>query len=377
MRFQFFLLMLVFFNLKAQPRQCLYDASFVPVIDLHREALTFRSLVTVPVVVHVISTTETEVSDFQIHAQIHALNRDFRKRGKEWLLMPQPFRELAADAYIEFELASVAPNGLPTLGINRKKINGNNAVLNDDIFYAERGGIDAWDTNRYLNIWVVEMHEALLGYASSPNDAGLPTDGVVININYFGTSRAESTYQLGRTLVHEVGHYLGLSHPWGDIKNECEEDDGLEDTPILRGPHYSCPPTDDQSCNGIPYYWNFMDYTPDCCMAMFTHMQAAQMQATLSYYRPQLSIASFDEPLQTAQFAVVPNPAKSAVAISWEDPIKSIEVYTSDGRMIRTFHPDSSDRYWSLCLSGYPKGILILVFHRNNGLRTVQKLLHL
>ena len=114
--------MLVFFNLKAQSRQCLYDASFVPVIDLHREALTFRSLVTVPVVVHVISTTETEVSDFQIHAQIHALNRDFRKRGKEWLLMPQPFRELAVDAYIEFELASVAPDGLATLGINRKNI---------------------------------------------------------------------------------------------------------------------------------------------------------------------------------------------------------------------------------------------------------------
>lgn len=348
MRFLFFLLTLAFFNLNAQPRRCLYDVSFVPLVDVHREVVEFRSPVTIPVVVHIISTPEIEVSDFQIHAQIKALNRDFRKRGKEWLLLPQPFRELAADTYITFKLASVAPDGLPTSGINRKKINKNNVGLYDDAFYSERGGIDAWDTNRYLNIWVVEMHEALLGYASSPNDAGLPTDGVVVNINYFGTSRAESTYQLGRTLVHEVGHYLGLSHPWGDIKNECEEDDELEDTPILRGPHYSCPPTDDQSCNGIPYYWNFMDYTPDCCMAMFTHMQAAQMQATLSYYRPQLSIASFDTPLQTGQFVVAPNPAKSTVAISWEDPIKSIKVYAPDGRIIMSYNPDSRDRYWSL-----------------------------
>jgi hypothetical protein len=361
----------------AQQRHCVHK-EFVPELATQNESLIYRSTKVIPVVIHIVSNQHVHVSNLQVYAQIAALNRDFNREGEEWRRLPSALQELATDANITFELAKHDPDGKPTIGINQKVTSRNNIGLYDDIFYQDKGGIDAWDTQRYLNIWVAEMPEGLLGYASSPEDVGTPTDGVVINIDYFGTSRAEASYQLGRTLVHEVGHYLGLSHPWGSIQQECEEDDGLEDTHALAAPHYECPPFEDNTCDTMPFYWNFMDYTPDCCMALFTHQQVLLMHHVLEQYRPLLRVSSIRYEEDTTEYLMLtPNPAISAVLISWAKEVNLIEFYTISGRRIDFFRATSNERYKNLCLDHYPKGVLIVVFHTENGEKNTKRLIHL
>lgn len=361
----------------AQQRYCVHK-EFLPEPAIQNELLGYRTSIVIPIVIHILYKQRVYVSDLQVHAQIAALNRDFNRESDEWLRLPSAIQEIAADANITFELAMYAPDGRPAIGINRRVTSRNKIGLYDDVFYYDKGGIDAWDTQRYLNIWVAEMSEGLLGYASSPEDAGTQTDGVVINIDYFGTSRAEASYQLGRTLVHEVGHYLGLSHPWGGIQQECEEDDGLEDTPALAAPHYECPPFEDNTCDTMPFYWNYMDYTPDCCMALFTHQQASLMHYVLEQYRPLLRAGSVqNEENATDDLTLTPNPAMSAVLLSWPKEASLIELYTVGGQLIDFFRAAPGECYRSLCLDYYPKGILIVVFYTEAGGLNTKRLIHL
>lgn len=366
------------FGSSAQQRRCMHNASFTAPAIENGKVIEVRQHITIPVAVHVISEFPLEVSDLQVHAQVNALNRDFRRRHKEWEMLPEYAKHLAADTQIEFELALADANGNPTVGINRRTTTRRNIGLYDDVFYSQRGGIDAWDTHRYLNVWVAEMPDGLLGYASSPEDAGGATDGVVINIDYFGTSRAKPPYQLGRTLVHEVGHYLGLSHLWGKTQMECDEGDGLEDTPVLRAPHYECPPIESESCEADFFYWNFMDYTPDCCMALFTQQQALFMLTVLEHYRPALRANIQDDANKSEQNPVLsPNPAESTVLLSWTKAgIKSIKLYTASGQLVGVLTPSKQDRHVNLCLGPYPKGILFFTFCYEDGTSTVSKLIH-
>ncbi|MCG8331458.1 MAG: hypothetical protein MI974_27460 [Chitinophagales bacterium] len=376
----FLILILSTASFYAQQRQCLHDSkSLVLEITDINFSIQFRHPVFIPVVVHIVSFKEQEISDLQIRAQIAALNRDFRKRGNEWKQLPRYARMLATDTQIEFFLATIDPKGNPTSGITRKTTSIKNIALHDNIYHEEQGGANAWNTNHYLNIWVGEMPEGLLGYSSSPEETGSASDGVVINIDYFGTSNATPPYQMGRTLVHEVGHYLGLEHPWGNIKEECIEDDGLDDTPILKNPHYTCPPMENQSCEDTDFYWNFMDYTPDCCMALFTPQQAQLMHLVLDQYRSELVVNEINDPSVSINGTkLIPNPAGYSTLIHWDkEGLNAIQIYTLHGALIDTLLPCEKEKHLSICLNEYPSGILLFIFHYRDNTTHIKKLIHI
>jgi hypothetical protein len=241
-------------------------------------SVSARAVITIPVVVHVLyNSTRDNVSDAQIMSQIDALNRDFRKMNAESANIPAAFQAVAADANIEFCLARRQPNGLPTTGIERLASINTAWQANDDMKRAQNGGLSAWDATKYLNIWVCALSGGALGYGTFPGSP-LITDGVVIDYRYFGTYNTRAPFNLGRTATHEVGHWLNLYHIWGDAN--CG-DDHCDDTPTHHGANYGCPtyPYTQTNCHGsnVEMTMNFMDYTNDACMYMFSNGQKARM----------------------------------------------------------------------------------------------------
>ncbi len=229
--------------------------------------------ITIPVVVHVVYNTSAEnISAAQIQSQIDVLNQDFRRTNPDadgtW---PQ-----AADSEIEFCLASVDPNGNPTSGITRTSTSLSAFGTNDAVKSSASGGKDAWPSSQYLNMWVCDISGGILGYAQFPGGPA-STDGVVIDYQYFGTiGTATAPFDLGRTTTHEVGHWLNLRHIWGD--GGCSVDDGVSDTPVSDGPNYGCAPGT-VSCGTTDMVQNYMDYSDDGCMNLFTAGQKARMRA--------------------------------------------------------------------------------------------------
>ncbi len=232
-----------------------------------------NGIVTIPTVVHVIySNTNENISDAQIQSQIDVLNLDFRLLNADadntW---PQN-----ADSEIEFCLASVDPSGNSTNGITRKSSTTTSWGTNDAMKFSSNGGVDAWPTGDYLNIWVCNIGGGILGYAQFPGGAS-STDGVVVGPNYFGTTGFLSPpFNLGRTTTHEVGHWLNLRHIWGD--GNCNADDFVSDTPNSDNPNYGCA-TGHVSCNTTDMVQNYMDYSDDVCMNLFTEGQKTRMRA--------------------------------------------------------------------------------------------------
>lgn len=242
-----------------------------------------RALKTIPVVVHVVYNTTTQnISDAQIQSQIDVLNKDFRKLNTDWTNTPAAFQPYVTDCEIEFCLAKQDPNGNSSTGIVRKSTSVTSFATNDAVKFDAQGGDNAWDATKYLNIWVCNLSGGVLGYAQFPGGSA-STDGVVIRYNAFGTTGAASIpYNLGRTATHEVGHWLNLFHIWGDDGGSCAGSDQVNDTPNQGGEHYGCPTFPQLSCasgSDGDMYMNYMDYTNDACMYMFTAGQKARMDA--------------------------------------------------------------------------------------------------
>ena len=232
-----------------------------------------NGVITIPTVVHVIYSNSNEnISNAQINSQIAVLNEDFRllnsDSNNDW---PQN-----ADSEIEFCLASVDPNGNATTGITRKSSSNSSWGTNDAMKFSSNGGVDAWPTGDYLNIWVCNIGGGILGYAQFPGGSS-NTDGVVVGPNYFGTTGYLSApFNLGRTTTHEVGHWLNLRHIWGD--GNCNVDDFVADTPASDNPNYGCA-TGHVSCGTTDMVENYMDYSDDACMHLFTEGQKTRMRA--------------------------------------------------------------------------------------------------
>lgn len=250
----------------------------------------------IPVVVHVVHNGEevgngANISEEQVQSQIEVLNEDFRRQEGT-----NGFSTQGVDTQIEFYLATTDPDGnvLSEPGIHR--FNGGIPIWPtgfastvDQILKPAT----IWDPSRYFNIWTVNfggfVGRSLLGYAQFPSESELPglnqdegpadTDGVVVGYKYFGSSEKgnfpdlNETYNLGRTCTHEVGHWLGLRHIWGD--GGCLIDDFCEDTPLSDEPNFSC--TAHTSCGSPDMIENYMDYTEDQCMNIFTQDQKERM----------------------------------------------------------------------------------------------------
>jgi hypothetical protein len=242
-----------------------------------------NALVTIPVVVHVVYNTAAQnITDAQVQSQITILNNDFRKLNADRTLVPAGFASLAADAEVQFCLAQRTPTGAATNGIVRVSTTTTSFTTNDRVKSSSTGGSTAWDASRYLNIWVCNLGSSLLGYAQFPGGPA-STDGVVCNYTAFGnTGTAQAPFNKGRTATHEVGHYLNLFHIWGDDGTACTGSDQVSDTPNQADANVGCPSFPQVSCsNGTngDMFMNYMDYSDDACMYMFTTGQKTRMQA--------------------------------------------------------------------------------------------------
>ena len=244
-----------------------------------------RRLITIPVVVHVVYKRDVEnISKSQINSQIAALNRDFRGTNPDRSKVPAAWSGLAADAKVEFALASKDPKGKPTNGVTRTKTSRNAFPANGNpVKKVSEGGVRAWPTSRYLNIWVCNLAGGLLGYAQFPGGPAR-TDGVVILYGAFGTQGTLfPPFDKGRTVTHEVGHWLNLRHIWADTI-DCSGSDHVADTPNAAGPNFGKPTFPHISCQNGPngdMFMNYMDYVDDAAMFMFTQGQSTRMNAAL------------------------------------------------------------------------------------------------
>ncbi|MDO8184751.1 zinc metalloprotease [Conexibacter sp. JD483] len=253
-------------------------------------AVARRGITVIPTVVHVVYRTAAQnISDAQIQSQIDVLNRDFRMTNADVRSLPAVFAPLAADARIEFELARRDPSGRATSGITRTRTSAASFSDDDRVKSSRTAGVNAWPSDRYLNLWVCQLGGGLLGYAQFPGGAAA-TDGVVIRQSAFGTTgTAAAPFNLGRTATHEIGHWLNLRHVWGDDGTGCSGDDFVADTPNCAGSNGGIPAFPHVTCRNGPngdLFMNYMDYTDDAGMFMFTAGQVARMQASLDADRP-------------------------------------------------------------------------------------------
>ena len=231
-------------------------------------------IATIRVVVNVVFNDPSQnISDAQIKTQIKALNQDFRNKNRDRTKTPTPFKGLVSDPRIQFVLDRVARTQTSALSF----------VDDNGVKKASTGGVAPVDTTKFLNIWVCPLGGGLLGYAQFPGGP-VATDGVVIHYRAFGTKgTAKAPYNKGRSATHEIGHYFNLRHIWGDTP-DCSGSDMVADTPNAAGPNYGKPSFPTVSCNNGPngdMFMNYMDYTDDDAMFMFTAQQVARVRATL------------------------------------------------------------------------------------------------
>jgi hypothetical protein len=287
---------------------------------------TTAGTVIIPVVVHVLYNTAAQnISDAQVQSQIDVLNEDFRKLNADASKTPAQFAGLAADANVQFVLAKRTPTGAATNGIIHKQTKTASWSTNDAVKNSKRGGDDAWDTSKYLNLWACNLGQGLLGYAQFPGGTA-STDGVVILYSAFG-SRAKysagtytTTYDLGRTATHEVGHWLNLRHIWGDAT--CGNDQ-VADTPTQSTANYGCPAFPHVTCsNSGDMSMNYMDYTDDRCMYMFSTGQSQRMNALFATGGARVGLLTSlggTAPRAAATVAMAtayPNPATDVLTLS-------------------------------------------------------------
>ncbi|MGQ9862972.1 MAG: CUB domain-containing protein [Bacteroidia bacterium] len=256
------------------------------------------NVLTVPVVVHVVyRTTLQNIPNARIDSQLKVLNEDYRRLNADRVNTPAAFAPVAADCEIQFCLANRDPNGRPTTGITRTQTTKRVfPYQGDSVKSFLKGGVDPWPSDQYLNIWVCNLGNNLLGYAQFPGD-NPATDGVVIHYQAFGRNNPGlySSYNKGRTTTHEIGHWLNLRHVWGDdqnLSNTCSQDDGVSDTPPQSVATYGCPtfPKTDVCSPTSPgiMFMNYMDYADDRCANLFTQGQKTRMWAAINNFRSSL-----------------------------------------------------------------------------------------
>lgn len=262
-----------------------------------------RGVVVLPIVFHIMHGGEpvgsgTNIPSSFINAQLQQLNDDFRRAPGTAGFNTNP---VGADLEIEFCMATIDPDGnvlaepgidrvdAPSLGLNAP---GYNTNYMDDVVKPNT----IWDPEQYVNVWVTPINLfffSVLGYAQFPSATGLPglnanegpasSDGVVVSPETIGSvslpNPAGGVVGAGRTLTHELGHFFGLRHIWGD--GGCNADDFCADTPQSDGSNYGCQ-TGSVSCNSVDMVENYMDYSDDLCMNIFTQDQKARVDVVLA-----------------------------------------------------------------------------------------------
>ena len=295
-----------------------FEQWITPKIDLEKarrknalKGSRVNAVITIPVVVHVIHNgdilgSDENIFDEQVISQIRVLNEDFRRKSGTPGFNTNP---VGADVEIEFALAKRDPSGVLTNGIDRVDLS-QDSWSTDEIDTTVKP-LTVWDPDKYLNIWVVKFATStLLGYAQFPSNSNLSdvnanegpanTDGVVIGYKFFGSlsyytaGTYAAPYNKGRTASHEIGHWLGLRHIWGD--GDCSVDDFCLDTPNAGQENRGCPVGVD-SCPesaGLDMIENYMDYTNDSCMNIFTADQKNRIITVMNNSIRRVSLKTSD-----------------------------------------------------------------------------------
>lgn len=384
----------------------------------------------IPIVVHLLhNTPEQEISDDLVHSQIEALNLHFNRLSADTANTREIFLPLATSANIEFYLADVDPDGEPTNGIVRKEVD--NYYWADLLTALQPGGLDAikssaqggsdpWDTERYCNIWVGNMAldifgtetPGALGFAYPPVETTIfpaetfppnveDADGLVIDYRAFGVNNpiaetidmgngntlADTNWD-GKTCVHEMGHYLGLRHIWGDGGNPllgtpgtCEEDDFIDDTPratsngaqVCDLSKDTCP--DEEVLPGIDtaaaypdMVENYMDYSSESCQNMFTAQQVALMREMITLYREGLlgeEINVNNENLEAKAIALYPNPSQGIFTIDLGDQKSgSLQVIDPAGKVLQEMQVNQARL--QVNLSKQADGVYLILFNNED-----------
>ena len=250
-----------------------------------------------------------------------------------------------------------------------------------NLFYDYLGGVDAWDPESYLNIWVANSCGKVLGVTPSlAFSISVPEeDGVVIDYNYFGNNcqSAESyPYHLGRTTTHEIGHYFSLYHPW----SECSDTIGdyVDDTPTQQEPYYGCPSYPQSSCGTSDMFMNYMNYVDDICMSMFSEGQKMRMMAALDGPRKGLTesvgcaLLTQDLPFGDDAITIYPNPARQCIHIDFNATIEGeviVELKDAVGKLIFR-DVESARAFRSIDATALSNGIYFVTFEAGKRLIT-------
>ncbi len=233
----------------------------------------------IPVVFHVIHDNgEENISDAQIHDAMDILNADFRKLNADTGQIVAGFVDVAADVDVEFHLAKRDPEGNCHSGINR---------IQSELTYEgnnEMKQLVNWPRESYMNVYVAASAAGAAGYTNYPSDWGANTDGIVLRHDYVGSIGTSNPYR-SRTLTHECGHWLNLPHTWGSSnspnqEDNCDIDDGVEDTPVCLGSPVGLCDLDRTTCGSLDNVQNYMEYS--YCGAMYTLGQRARMRVALN-----------------------------------------------------------------------------------------------
>jgi len=251
--------------------------------------VTRGTSIEIPVVVHVVyNTTAQNIADAQIQSQIDVLNQDYSATNNDIRNTPSLITKVTSSGFgVHFTLAQT----------RRVKTKLKSFGTNDAVKSTQKGGDNAIDPTKYLNVWACNLGQKLLGYAQFPGGP-VATDGVVILYSAFGSRAIDpsgtfiSTYDLGRTATHEIGHWMNLRHIWGDDGGSCSGSDLVDDTPNQASENYGCPAFPHVSCsNNGDMSMNYMDYTDDACMYMFSMGQQARALAVFAPGGPRAALA--------------------------------------------------------------------------------------
>ncbi|WP_235298405.1 zinc-dependent metalloprotease [Portibacter marinus] len=315
--------------------------------------------VIIPLVVHIVyKEPKHNISKGQIHQLVGLLNQ----------VSNEPFTLLDSNSHsaqsrvgtlgFKFELADTDPNGDNTDGIIRTLTTINNIgdILNQNdqsiIKTTEDGGSSPWDPNQYINIWIGERTISL-GSTVTFNSESEDTKGIILDV-----SSLESN---PKTLVHEMGHYLGLLHPWGNETGCDNEDDGIADTPFQSAPRFECSPVTD--CGSHSNAGNIMDFSPDSCLNYFTRLQVERMHKFVMTFMSNFlqNDDCFTKNLPETYFV---QSSYANIDIYTDGAINqfSVGLYSISGQHLYT-GKSNGESYLKIHTAGIPTGIYLLFIH--------------
>lgn len=387
---------------KENPNRLAERAAYQKEVDKWVEAHPYdsqktRATINIPVVVHVLWNKAVEnISDAQVLSAVKVLNEDFNRTNADASKTPSLFASLGGVANINWCMAVQDPQGKPTNGIIHKQTTKTGFATDNGAKKNATGGDDAWPTDQYFNVWVVNFTDAtLLGYGEFPTGTQTTTHGFCATYKAWGTmGTAAAPFDKGRTATHEIGHCFNLNHIWGD-EAACSADDNVTDTPQQKDKNFGTPtfPLGTSSAGGCctasdqsSMFMNYMDYTDDGAMNIFTKGQVTRMLAVLStgpYSKYNLSkgctpvATGLNEFDAASIFNLSPNPTNGLITLTIKSALEKnaiVNVKNILGETMSTISLNALGENVSIDLSHHADGVYFIELI-NNGKVLTQKLI--